>query len=185
MNKTIFLLLFSMGIVGIMNHTYSQIEYTSLNPQVIQNCPNTVGTNYYSLDLNDDNIPDYKIGAKYFETNEGPHPPDDAYEVFIYGTNDNTLSIGPFNENDSINGSLNFYKSDAIIGYIPPYEYMGAWNESSDDISNFYYIGLRIKKKGQSYYGWLYIKASPRSFTIRSYAYNKTAGQAIITNEPN
>lgn len=172
-------------ILVIATYSYSQVDYTLINPESTISKPDSIGINYYDLDLNDDDTTDYKIGARFFLSNEGPHPPYNAYEVIIWSTGENALDTGPFIENDTIDSSNTFRLTDVILGRIPVHGNIGAWSVKDGNFNIYRFIGLKLKKNNQFYYGWLKIKATESSFTIRSYAINETAGQAIVISEPN
>ena len=181
--KIIFL---SILILGISNNIciadiyyVINIDTTVTNPAPIE------GINYYLLDINNDQVIDYKIGSRFFSSNEGSHPPYDSYEILVWGTGENTFSSGPFSENDTINHLNSYESSDVLLGHIPEYGSIGAWAVDPEYFDSYLYVGIKLKKDNQFYYGWLKIKTTGNSFTIKSYAINEEAGQPIVAIEPN
>ncbi|MCD4747561.1 MAG: hypothetical protein K8R58_14795 [Bacteroidales bacterium] len=81
---------------------------------------------------------------------------------------------------------MNIYKStDVLLGHIPAYGSIGAWAGFPELFDSYVYIGIKLKIDNQFYYGWIKMKSTGNSFTIKSYAINEEAGQPIIATEPN
>lgn len=139
--------------------------------------------NYYYLDLNDDDTTDFKIGARFFLHDDGPHPPYEGYIVTIISIDQNGINIGPIDENSTIDSNLSFEQMDNIYGTIQGMGNVGIWPYLLDNPQTYGYIALKLVAEGNTYYGWVKMKTDGRSFTIDSYAYNTTPGHPISAGQ--
>lgn len=169
--------------MAIGSSCYADVYYVQNVDTTINNPQPVEGINYFLLDINDDDIIDYKIGARYFLSHEGIHSPYDAFEVFVWGESNNTVSAGPYQLDDSIDSTLYYERSDVLVGRLPEYGIIGAWAVSQDFIDSYLFVGLRVEINSQFHYGWLEIKTDGLSFTLMSYAFNDQADQPIIITQ--
>ncbi len=123
------IVLISLIILGVINiPCYSQISYTVINPQVTVTMPDSIGVNYYNMDLNNDGSVDFRIGDRYKITMEYSSNFFDFYYVFIESLNENKINVGPYFDDDTISSSLNFHKTNWIYGYGREYGgFVGSW----------------------------------------------------------
>ncbi|MBU2929194.1 T9SS type A sorting domain-containing protein [Winogradskyella psychrotolerans] len=165
----------SLAIAGLTDVS-GQIIYTDVDPDFTGG-----GLIDYSLDLDNDGNADFNIDA-------------------------GTLNAGAYNF-VQINNASN--SSNSILGSQPSYIYPFALDNGaiiSSGQSTFYsggtlnfascylgvgdsnwcgatdkYLGLRFQIAGSTHYGWakLDVSESGDSFTVKEYAYNATAGEAI------
>ena len=185
MRKTIFL--FYLALISLVYlPTYAQISSTTLNPEINIKIPGSTGTNYYNLDLDNNGSVDYKFSVRYFTTSEFSHRDVPSYSATITGIDQNKVCAGPFQLNDSISVSANYFTKDNIYSYIPESGgRSGAWAyslSSSDDIA---YVGLKLDKNGSTYYGWVRLKSNGKTITIYSYAVNTSPNIHISAGQEN
>ena len=185
MRKTIFL--FYLALISLVYlPTYAQISSTTLNPEINIKIPGSTGTNYYNLDLDNNGSVDYKFSVRYFTTSEFSHRDVPSYSATITGIDQNKVCAGPFQLNDSISASENYFTKDNIYSYIPESGgRSGAWAyslSSSDDIA---YVGLKLDKNGSTYYGWVRLKSNGKTITIYSYAVNTSPNIHISAGQEN
>lgn len=185
MRKTTFL--FFLALFSLLyQQTYAQITSVTLDPEVIIKKPDSTGTNFYSLDLDNNGSVDFKLSVRSFTTSEFSHMDVPSYSATITGLDLNKACVGPFQLNDSISGLANYFTKDAIYSYIPESGgRLGAWAYSltpSDDIA---YIGLKLNKNGSTYYGWVRLKSNGKTITIYSYAVNTSPNIHISAGQEN
>lgn len=161
----------------------AQIEYFNLSPETTVSNPDTIGTNYYNLDLNNDGNIDYMIGAEYSETNEFTRNALANYIVKINTDTLNKINPGPYFEGDTINQEEYFLKFSKIYCILAGNRIIGAWPNVINSVDTYGYIGLEFHQNNNVYYGWVRLKTDGFSFSIDSYAWNKTTGQHIIIGQ--
>lgn len=166
--------------------SFSQIDFTSLDPEVTLELPDSIGINYLSLDVDNNGEVDFKFGVRYFTTMETTPREIPSYNSEIVSVDSNALSPGPFSQGDSISSSLRFYPYEEIYCWIPEFGgRLGSWAHqlsSPDDIS---FIGLKLVKNNREYYGWAKIRTNGRSLNIYSYAINTIPDQFILAGQEN
>lgn len=162
----------------------AQISFTDINPDTTIFHPDTVGgTNYYNLDLNNDGITDFKIGAEYSLSSEFTHRALENYLIKISTVIPNKVNVGPYFEGDTISPSANYLKSNWIYGIIAGQGIIGAWPVDVNSVDIYAYIGLEFNLNNSEYYGWVRLKTNGYSFSIDSYAWNNIPGQLIIVGQ--
>lgn len=173
-------------ILVITTSIYSQVDYTVLNPEVTITMPDSIGTNYYDLDLNNDGTIDFKIGAKFTFTNEFTRSHFDFYYVFVESENSNRFNAGPFEDSDIISSSLNFVKTNWIYGFGHELGgYIGSWPSSIASVETYAYLSLEFIHNNNSHFGWVRLKTDGKSFTVQSFAWNQSANQPINAGQTN
>jgi type IX secretion system substrate protein len=171
MKKILFTLLMASSIV--LNAT---ITVTSVGTYVF-----TSPASNYLLDLDNDGTPDFNIDAYLVvDTNE--------VQLKVLHANAETstamaLSVNVANAKNLGENFINWWESqDSYIYQIP--EFMTLYD------AGYKYIGVRLFKNGNYYYGWIQIKVSyfpPIAVEIVNYAFEDipntpiTAGQASST----
>lgn len=161
----------------------AQIEYYNISPDTLVSKPDTIGTNYYNIDLNSDGIVDFSIGAEYSQNNELTRVALDNYIVKINTDTLNRINAGPHFDGDTINQVLNFLNSNWIYCILPGQGIIGPWPGIINSVDTYGYIGLEFHKDGNIHYGWVRLKTDGESFSIDSYAWNKTTGQLIVIGQ--
>lgn len=174
--KQTFFTFFLIACTGMM---YAGIEITDLRDTTIRVPVEVDATNYFYLDVNNDSITDFVIGASHFQSYEGHHPPYDAYMIFIKGKNDNLVHELPLFDNDTIDVGLNFTRYTDVYGIYPGIGLVGMWPFRLEPPYSPAFIGLQVNSGQQTNYAWLELKTDGVSFTISRYAFNTTAGQPI------
>lgn len=181
----------------------AQIIYTDVNPDSTLYSTNTgLGPGkIHNLDLNNDGINDFKLTATAGNNNNFPTQyhrrvavsPLNGNAVKDTLVNPDTVSISlQFNavidNNLLLNQSWHTSGSNILkdTNYFDPPQSPGSgyglWNNLSD-----YYLGLRLLKSGQTYYGWVRLRVDVTvgyvSVIIRDYAYNSIPNQAILAGQ--
>ncbi len=161
------------------------INYVIVNDSIV--CPDTIeGTNYYELDINNDDIIDFRIGASFSLTNEFSSSVFDCHFTFIHSLDQNRIYTFPLFDGDTITSTLNFAKKDVLYGYAVEHDgYLGYWPSRISSVDEYAYIGLEFNFNSDIYYGWLKLKTDGRSATIESYALNQAAYQPIYADQTN
>jgi hypothetical protein len=183
-------LLIFMIIFFFFSATNAQIIYTDVKPDIKDSCSGTGCSQNYYLDLNNDGIKDFKI---FLSSKIGPSgfscPPTKSAQ--IKSLNSNEVVKDKLSANTIINQQSSFDTGAYLLHQvlwsqshaegnctaIPS----GKWADADG------YIGLKLKKAGQVYYGWVRlnvsVSSSSASFTVKDYAYNSAAGEAIKAGE--
>jgi hypothetical protein len=177
------------GAAAIAGGADAQIIYTDVNPDVTK----SANGDSYSLDLNNDATPDFIFGnvfyqfygidvagftAQVMDLNAAAGTVNSSGYPLPFALNNGTTidaSTTPWNDT-TVNGGADYMSLQ--IG--APYNInMGNWASATDKI-----MPLRIKIAGQDHYGWARfsstVTTTSSTFTIKDYAYNATAGQAIV-----
>ncbi len=172
-----FILLFL--ILNLTISIIAQIETTNI-PDTTILAPKTADSTYiYAIDLNGDTTIDYRIGIKYYQSYESTHQVFDNYNVFIFGSENNSVSVGPFLNNDTINQDAFFSKIDMVYTRNAHWGIIGPWPHKIKTDNQWAYIGIKFLIGANTHYGWIRLKTDGYSFTIDSYAYNRTQNQQI------
>lgn len=161
----------AMSGVSEMN---GQIVYTDVNPDITEGNMDTATF----IDLNNDGTDDFGIG-----TNDDP-------AVGINGVSSNASWVGssasylyPFALDTGVaisSGQTTWFGNGDVgtLNYTSCYNGAGGsnWCGVTDK-----YMGLRFQIAGNTHYGWarLDVSLSGDSFTLKDYAYNTVAGEAI------
>lgn len=165
----------------------SQVNFTLNEPAVTVKMTDSIGTNFLDLDIDNNNIIDFRIGVEHKTSNIYTH------ERFIYtfsyldSQGDNGFYCEPLVYGQEISDSLIFLKYNFIYGYAKEYGGdLGAWATAEPPVVDSYaYLGLKLIKNEQIYYGWLQLKTNGKSVTIHSYGYNTNSDQSIEAGQTN
>lgn len=175
------------------NEADAQIIYTDVNPDTTF----SQNMSLYSLDLDNDGQPDFKIGMiKYTGfvsavAAEGPTGNSVMGTASTFSSSTRylarALNVGdPINVNQqwqacnasSFSGTGSSFSASMILGAdVPVYSIvLGNWLGVQDK-----YLGLKFISDGDTYYGWarLDVDTVNWSFTVKDYAYNAEADSAI------
>lgn len=181
----------ALTAVAVGSSANAAIQYTDVNPDSTF----TNHGDYYDLDLNNDNVPDFRINLVNIQTTTTSGFYYDVKGASInpeYG-NAVSASLGSYatyayalNPNDTIGPKGNFTSTSSIVlGGVVKYNYGGASYTSS--LGNFLgqsnkYLSLRIKVGSNTYYGWarVAVAADGTSFTIKDYAYEDSPNTEIL-----
>jgi len=161
----------------------AQIEYFNFSPDTIVSSPDSIGTNYYNIDLDIDGLVDFRIGAKHFFEYELTHDPLDSYLVIMDAPGVNRINTYPCLEGDTIHPTDSFSSSNWVFGILPEFGNVGPWPSIINSIDSYAYIGLEFHNGDTVNYGWVRMKTDGYSFTIDEYAWNQTQGQFIIAGQ--
>jgi hypothetical protein len=183
MKSKLIILLNLILLLSSLN-VYSQIISGNFNPDVIITLPDSIGENYYLLDINNDNSMDYKIACRSFYTMKTSYKQFYNYGSAIDSIGNSRVNTGPYFNGDTINNDSYFRKSGYLYGLFPEsLGLIGSWYLTVPDTDTFAYVGLKIFINSQSYFGWLKIKTDGKEITLDSYAWNQTPGQYIIAGQ--
>ncbi|WP_179339735.1 T9SS type A sorting domain-containing protein [Winogradskyella ludwigii] len=165
----------SLAIAGLTDVS-GQIIYTDVDPDFSGG-----GLIDYSLDLDNDGNADFNIDAGTLSSGAYNFVQIDNSSIVgnqILGSQ--PLYTYPFAlDNGAIisSGQSSFY-SQGTLNFASCYLGSGSsnWCGTTDK-----YLGLRFQISGSTHYGWakLDVSASGDSFTVKEYAYNATADEAI------
>ncbi|OFY17833.1 MAG: hypothetical protein A2W98_06500 [Bacteroidetes bacterium GWF2_33_38] len=145
----------------------AQIIYTDVDPDTTIICPAQVpctgcdSSQIFYLGLNHDNILDFRLVAQIYQFEEGNWY--DAYDLRIE-------IMAPLSPNRTGWSKMNYGDE---IG--PDYFWQTGSTFNSWINNDEYYMGLRLFKDNQYYYGWVLVKlvvTYNRGLTIKEYAYN-------------
>lgn len=149
----------------------AQIVYTDLIPDTVISATERELTKSYFLDLDNNGV--FEIELRHF--NPGGfcgveihrNPDATTYQDVIYSSGSNTTTALSLSFTIGPNSSTWGFPSSNFLG--------------SDDWQTDKYMGIRFQKSGEWYYGWVRIVISPDklSFTVKDYAYNQQANEAI------
>jgi hypothetical protein len=176
------LILFVVFVFVVKLNTKAQIDYTDLSPEVIIYVPDTIGSNSYLIDLNNDEIDDFRIQCKRFYTHEKAREKILSYCTYIDSLSINRISTKILLEGDTVNAETNFGKFIRILGWVPE---AGGWNGIWDELNvdTFQYLGLEFHKNSVIHYGWIKIKTNGRKIIIDGFAWNEVPNQLIIIGQ--
>ena len=184
--KNFKLLLLIISLILINSETVlSQIDYTDLIPDQKINIPDTVGINFYFLDLNSDGFIDYKFSCSRYYTSELSHEPETNLVIVICdSTSTNTINPGPFAEGDTIQPSPKFQTNVCLTGWMPAAGgVIGSWYDPLYEYDSFAYLGLAFSINQNIHYGWMRLKTDGFSVTIDDFAWNENTNEFIIAGQ--
>lgn len=183
MKKTLLTLLGMMAIVA----SYAQIKYTDLNPDSSYTItPSGVqgADSAIYLDLDADNTDDFYFKYEYSFNGVTVnwwlqiHCTDTGNQAYWKSTSVSSLGnhyIKALQKGDSITKNVLFGKDlDPLLG-----------DDVDDNLvsAGSKYIGIRFVSGGKTYYGWMLVEmvmnTSSGTMTVKSFAYNTTAGEGI------
>lgn len=159
---------------------FSQIDHTTLSPPEVISLPDSLGSNTFNIDIDNDNTDDFYFSVELFETFDlSPHGVQ-SYRAELYSYNQNDVNVGPFDSGESISSSLDYIDFDFFHGYAPEWGgYIGNWAIDQIPSSTAKYIAVELEKSGSKYYGWIKVKTDGKSITVLSYAIRSKANQSI------
>ena len=169
--------LFSLTIVK------SQIVYVDIDPDTTIHVPNEVisdtSASYYYLDINNDVVVDYWFVSKTIQS---------ITYLGVYLRRADSLEnktvggcvppgVNDYYFGDTINNSLNWVNTSTFSWR----QDMGSYNcfPPTNDVI----IGLRFYIGSEVHFGWVRCFAQDSSVTVKDYAYNAVAGEAILTGQ--
>ncbi|OFY23774.1 MAG: hypothetical protein A2W98_02610 [Bacteroidetes bacterium GWF2_33_38] len=153
----------------------AQIIYTDIDPDTTIVCPSTVpctgcdSSHFFYFDLNLDGSDDFYLTARHYQFEEGNWY--DGYTLLIEPLDTNALYWTYLSYGSIIGENLTWYTIATF----------NSWPFNTD-----HYVGLRLFKNNQLYYGWLLIRPvvlSDRGITIKEYAYNTIPNKSIKAGE--
>lgn len=172
----------AVAIAGVSDVT-GQIQYTDVDPDEVLE-----GTRFL-LDLNGDGTTDYEISNDGVFSGVNPGTTARVYtenSQSILGTNGGNNYNYPFalSEGETIDENATTWITN------PNYQtlnWMGCAYTNSQwcDGQVDKYLGLRINVDGNQHYGWVRmdIPADASSITIKDFAFNTVAGEAILAGQ--
>jgi len=181
--KTLLRMCLLIIVFIIYSDLNAQISFTDITDTTVFHPDTIVGTNYYNLDLNNDGVTDFRIGAEHSNTSEFTNRIYDNYLVIICTEIPNMINTGPYFEGDTIKASNIFRQSNLISGIMDGNKISGDWPAEINSADTFAFIGLEFNHNNTVKYGWVRIKTDGYSFTIDKYALNETPGQLIIAGQ--
>lgn len=122
--------------------------------------PNTLHTDLYTIDIDNDGYEDYYIDVDNLNFICYSMPANFSGNCYGGGT-----SLIYFNLNQPISSSTNWDCNEAGV--------------TIDTENNYKYIGIKFSASGQTYYGWIRLKSENASFIIDGWAYNSIPGESI------
>ena len=161
----------------------SAIVYTDVNPD--QTFSTTGG--FYMLDLNNDNVSDFKISLSKF-----------GYYSFSWASvaaqalNANEVASSGYYAmalaaNAQVNAAL-AWNTSSYVTMAGRFRFTSYYSSFSSSFGNWMnvtdkYLGLKLKVGSNTYYGWarLDVNILTGTFTIKDYAYNNSNNQVIVT----
>jgi hypothetical protein len=162
----------------------SQIEFTDLIPDIKIIIPDSSGGNYYDLDINNDDLTDYKIGCKLFYTNEMTDDPIINFWALFDSIGINRIDMGPFWDGDTIQSSQDFCYKAYLLGWLPENTgFNGQWYFATITPDTFAYAGMEFHVGEQIFYGWIRMKTNGLEIIIDKFAWNEIPGQFIIAGQ--
>ncbi|MCF8296083.1 MAG: T9SS type A sorting domain-containing protein [Saprospiraceae bacterium] len=173
MKKSTFIICLITLLIALSPAIKSQIIYTDINPDTTLIASGNP-FHYYYMDINQDSIIDFKLA--HFA------PSASWVEAEIYCQFGN-------NQDEAV---LTSNMAPMTLTYNSPIDNTsGNWTNTVSGSSNSAlfvpsgitdkYLGLRIQLSGQWHYGWakVDVPSNTSSFTIKSFAFNTIANQAI------
>jgi hypothetical protein len=169
------LILFVFGFLSISSIN-AEIVYTDFNPDIVLKGSLSNPWSQFNIDLDNDASPDFTITHFY--------PSDDLFYVEMscsqYKDNeilvDESQTPKSLSMNDEINSEQSvWYNSNSIALHV-----RNNWVGAKDK-----YLGLRIKKQGKWYYGWvrMEIPLDESNCTIKDFAYETLADKGLKAGE--
>jgi hypothetical protein len=128
--------------------------------------PNTLHTNSYNIDIDNDGYEEYYIGVDNLNFTCYSMPANFSGNCYGGGS-----SLIYFNLNQPVSSSTNWdCDEEGVI---------------IDTENSYKYIGIKFSTSGQVYYGWIRLKTQNASFIIDSWAYNSSPGESINAGQEN
>ncbi|SDI37941.1 T9SS type A sorting domain-containing protein [Winogradskyella thalassocola] len=161
--------------IGGLTDVSGQIIYTDVDPDFTGGV-----TINYGLDLDNDGTVDFNIlaGATYSSGNFVQISNASISSNSILGSQPSFVYPFALDNGAAISSAQTSFYSVGTLNYGSCYGGVGGsnWCGVTDK-----YLGLRFQIAGNTHYGWakLDVSASGDSFTVKEYAYNATAGEAI------
>ncbi len=176
---------FSAAILGIANAS-GQIIYTDITDETVDALNPRV-----AIDINNDAIGDYVLGAQNSPQNFAFMFPASASSAMNYNSN----GIVGFDNNNA--SAPYFYASNLAPGAIvdsnnsvnlmarTDFNYDGCYSNSQFCDGEDGYVGLHIKIGANTHYGWVRIQvaASGENIIIKDYAYNSVPDEPILVGQ--
>ena len=150
-----------------------QMVYTAVNPEIAVP-PNGLGYGYFDVDLNNDGIVDIHI-QKDGTYNACRETGSESTYCFSYGH----ITIKGLDAEvmGSKFHSLELSKDDSIDPG-ETWTTQGSFNGEADQ-----FIGVRLKRDNDYYYGWIRLNTGPtyfeKFFVVKDYAYDSVPNQSI------
>jgi hypothetical protein len=168
------------GIVGATTAT-GQIVFTNITPDYT-----STGNNALPLDLNNDSVTDYVImgidtlisGTQYSLTVVAP---DGTAGNEIGGSAPSGYNYAlALNSGNMVDNTVNWISATNTMSYeaAGAFPYNENWNGVTDK-----YLALRFNAGGSQYYGWARMDVEGDDWTLKSYAYNDSAGVGLYTGD--
>lgn len=180
--KTLIKYSFFITFVIIAITVNAGINYTSVDTTVF--APDSLeGTNYYSIDLNGDQVVDFRIGAEFYLSYEGYHPPYKTYMIVADSTGLNRVSFGPYHDGDTINGGLSYDYMNIIFGFLPGFGLTGQWSYEMYTEQAYAYLGVQLAINNDVYYGWIRLRPDYGSLHVSGFAWRDEPGMPIIAGQ--
>jgi hypothetical protein len=182
------------AVVGAVTGANAQIVYTDVNPDETHDPVNNGATEFGLLDLNNDQILDFYVVSKDTTT---PTPTAIKYTMVApYGALGNAVAGDVPSGYNYAFAMTSGTSIDAATSWIIPassgalsmalnvdgaFPYPSYWANGVTDK----YLGLKFFLGADAHYGWarLDVTADGDVFTIKDYAYNATAGGAILAGQ--
>lgn len=188
-SNKLYAFIIAMMFISVTN---AQIIYTDVNPDSTVT-RTTLGTNTYSLDINNDGIVDFNINALRTFGCGGMFHLYSKVSVKTLGSNQIAIkdTIGSGYDNPALALNLNDIEQYQIwdttgsangILLSNAVCYKGVWSPATDK-----YLGIKLISGGNAYYGWIRLQVSMASsipsFILKDYAYNSIPNQPIHAGE--
>ncbi len=187
--KTQNTLLIIISLIFLTNKTKAQIIYHDIpDTSIIYPVVNGLGsvTNHYNLDINHDNLTDFRFSLRKERSAPSPHgnfleyvsqiQPQRHNQIFLTQGSSGCTKVLAYG--DTINGNNNWANSGEI--YV---------NVISANIScglpffNSYY-GIKFKIGSAYHFGWLDLNVNSNgTILLKGYAYNTTPNAAIVAGD--
>lgn len=169
------------GIVGATTTATGQIVFTNLTPDFT-----STGNIAYPLDLNNDSVIDYVIQS--VDTNYSGTQVS-VTVVAPYGTVGNEIGGSApsgynyalaLNSGNMIDNTVNWISATNTMSYevAGAFNYNENWNGVMDK-----YLALRFTAGNSQYYGWARMDVEGDDWTLKSYAYNDSAGVGLYSGD--
>ena len=170
----------------------AQIIYTDVKPDAKFSCSKVGCSHQYDLDLNNDGANDFAFGVyKYAAPSCGSYESFSS-AVYVSKLDSNEATVYPLLSLNAIINDQNIYSASVNLGSAYIY-----WNsnprgggchsyQNSSPPSDGY-LGLKLKKDGNTFYGWVRFSVSVSyksvGFAVKDYAYNSAPNQPILAGQ--
>lgn len=176
------------ALIGINQTAKAGVVYTDVDPDV------NIGINQeYNLDLNNDNVIDFRLTITTTTTSDFYGQPAVANVGYFECLNSNQAVVKTYsfmgsqmylakvhNSGDVVNANMQWYSSVYLGAEIlvngNPVADLGGWVGSSDK-----FVALKLKAGANTYFGWVRLDVNSlcSKITIKDYAYNDVSGGSI------